>query len=102
MARQNALESADVVVSKYWDVRSPATYHLDPECPIGRWIPRDATLWGTMTAARGCEACAAHEVEVEGAEAEVVVAAPAVPTVVAAPPEPVTPISVRGSYLFAI
>ncbi len=97
MARSNALESEDVAVSKYWDVRSPATYHLDPECPIGRWIPRDATLWGTMTAARGCEACAAPELETEP-EAT----APVVPTVVSVPPAPVTPISVRGSYLFAI
>jgi hypothetical protein len=100
MSLSNALPSEDAVVSKYWDVRSPATYHLDPDCPIGRWIPRDAILWGTMTAARGCEACAAPLPQ----EDQVIAPAnaPIVTVVAPAPAEPVTPISVRGSYLFAI
>jgi hypothetical protein len=100
MTRSNALESEDAVTaSKYWDVRSPGTYHLDPDCPVGRWIPRDATLWGTMTAARGCRECAAPAA---AAANEPEVAAPVIAAVVAPPAEPVTPISVRGSYLFAI
>jgi hypothetical protein len=76
MAATNPQESPDAIDSKYWDVRSPATFHVDPDCPIGRWIPTDAVCWGTMTAARGCEACTTI-------------------------PEP-SVLEVRGSYLFAI
>lgn len=77
MAGSNALErSEDVAESKYWDIRNPSTYHVDPDCPIGRWIPGESVQWGTMTAARGCEACAT----------------------VREPPVQ----QVRGSYLFAI
>lgn len=76
MTATNPLESPDALESKYWDARSPSTYHVDTDCPIGRWIPTDAVRWGTMTAARGCEACSTS-------------------------PQPST-IEVRGSYLFAI
>ncbi|HEV3327884.1 MAG TPA: hypothetical protein VGZ33_00665 [Acidimicrobiales bacterium] len=76
MTATNPLESRDALESKYWDARSPATYHVDTDCPIGRWIPTDAVRWGTMTAARGCEACSTS-------------------------PGPGVP-EVRGSYLFAI
>jgi hypothetical protein len=76
MTATNPLEPSDVADAKYWDLRSPATYHVDVDCPIGRWIPVDAVHWGTMTAARGCEACTTG-------------------------PEP-TVVEVRGSYLFAI
>jgi hypothetical protein len=76
MTATDPLESADALEAKYWDVRSAATYHVDTGCPIGRWIPAASVRWGTMTAARGCEACST------GSE-------PSVP-------------EVRGSYLFAI